>query len=271
MSALKKLIPAAIRDRFRPLYRSIEKCAQRCVAAIRPAPPEWQALRKKLQGEHSSAELYRISQEAFGVLQQEVEITGVLDFIATAQPKVIGEIGLKHGGNSFLFTQKCRHAQLFLGLDLVLKNTDKLQYLAPAPLKFRFFQGSSYAPDTVKNVTRFLAGRQFDFLFIDGDHSFHGVKEDFLQYLMSVRPGGLIGFHDIVPDDVVRLGTKPEASQCYGGDVHAFWALLKPHFEHREFVRSWDQTGFGIGIITLPTEPLSAQRVAELRKLLVMS
>ena len=138
-------------------------------------------------------------------------------------------------------------------------------------MKFRFFEGSSYAPETVQNVKRFLAGRQFDFLFIDGDHSYHGVKEDFLQYLTMVRPGGLIGFHDIVPDDVARHGTKPEKSQCYGGDVYAFWASLKPHFEHREFVCSWDQTGFGIGIITLPQEPLSSERLSELRRILTTS
>ncbi len=270
MSSLKKLIPAALRDRLRPLYRAIKKQVSGCAALFAPAPREWRDLRTQMQQEHSSVDLYHISQNAFGVLQQEVEITGVLDYIAAANPRVIGEIGLKHSGNSFLFTQKCRRAELFLGLDLKLQNVDKLQYVAPPQMQFRFFEGNSYDPRTVQSVGKFLAGRQFDFLFIDGDHSFHGVKEDFLQYLPLVRPGGLIGFHDIVPDEVARYGTKAAASQCYGGDVYAFWALLKEHFEYREFVGSWDQIGFGIGIITLPPEPLTVARIEELRRSLMM-
>lgn len=270
MSALKKLVPSAVRDQLRPLVRSLEKSLRKCVDSFKPAPADWQILKQRMQRDYSSAELYQISQETFGVLQQEVEITGVLDTIAAANPGIIGEIGLKHSGNSFLFTQKCRNAKLFVGLDLKLENTAKLQYVAPAGMQFRFFEGSSYAPQTVEQVRRFLKGRQFDFLFIDGDHSFHGVKEDFLMYLPMVRPGGLVGFHDIVPDDVARHGTKPEQSLCYGGDVYAFWAQLKPHFAHQEFVRSWDQTGFGIGIITLPNQQFTAQQIAELRHQLVL-
>lgn len=271
MSTLKKLVPLSVRDALRPLYQSLKKQTKKCTEKLRPVPADWKSLKNRMSAEYSSAELYRISQEAFGVLQQEPEITQVLDYIAASRPEIIGEIGLKHSGNSFLFTQKCPLTRLFLGLDLKLQNVDKLQYVAPAGMKFRFFEGSSYAPETVHKVKRFLAGRQFDFLFIDGDHSYHGVKEDFLQYLCMVRPGGLVGFHDIVPDDVARHGTKPEHSQCYGGDVYAFWAKLKPHFEHREFVCSWDQTGFGIGIITLPLEPLSSERLSDLRRLLTIS
>ena len=36
-----------------------------------------------------------------------------------------------------------------------------------------------------------------DFLFIDGDHTAKGMKEDFLNYLPMVRQGGLIAIHDI--------------------------------------------------------------------------
>ena len=85
-----------------------------------------------------------------------------------------------------------------------------------------------------------------------------------------MRPGGLVGFHDIVPDEVARHGVKPEESQCYGGDVYAFWALLKERFAHKEFVRSWDQIGFGIGIIELPQTPLTTEQIGELREYLVM-
>ena len=39
-----------------------------------------------------------------------------------------------------------------------------------------------------------------DFLFIDGDHSIEGCKEDFDMYAPKLKPGGYIAFHDYYPD-----------------------------------------------------------------------
>lgn len=36
-----------------------------------------------------------------------------------------------------------------------------------------------------------------DFLFIDGDHAYEGVKADFEMYSPLVRKGGLVALHDI--------------------------------------------------------------------------
>lgn len=40
-----------------------------------------------------------------------------------------------------------------------------------------------------------------DFLFIDGDHSYEGVKRDWEMYSPFVKKGGLISFHDTVISD----------------------------------------------------------------------
>lgn len=37
---------------------------------------------------------------------------------------------------------------------------------------------------------------KIDFLFIDGDHSYEGVKKDFDLYLPLMNKGGIIAFHD---------------------------------------------------------------------------
>jgi cephalosporin hydroxylase len=42
---------------------------------------------------------------------------------------------------------------------------------------------------------------RIDLLFIDGDHSYEGVKQDFLDYSPFVNKGGLICFHDTVISD----------------------------------------------------------------------
>ncbi len=53
-------------------------------------------------------------------------------------------------------------------------------------------QGLSEDEDVLQKVEN----RVFDFLIIDGDHSYEGVKRDFENYVSLVRPGGLIVFDD---------------------------------------------------------------------------
>lgn len=38
--------------------------------------------------------------------------------------------------------------------------------------------------------------KYFDFIFIDGDHSYSGCKKDIRVWLSKVKPGGFIGGHD---------------------------------------------------------------------------
>jgi hypothetical protein len=81
-----------------------------------------------------------------------------------------------------------------------------------------------------------------------------------------VRPGGLIAFHDIVPDEGVRTGKRSKGNLIWGGGVHKLWDHLKLHSSNQEFVESWDQGGFGIGVFTKPDDnPLSPELIAALR------
>jgi predicted O-methyltransferase YrrM len=86
-----------------------------------------------------------------------------------------------------------------------------------------------------------LAGREIDFLFIDGDHTYEGVKSDFEMYSPLVRAGGLVAFHDIVPD---RFETT--------GEVHIYWNELKQRgYEQRELIDLVGSRGYGIGVVFL--------------------
>jgi len=41
-----------------------------------------------------------------------------------------------------------------------------------------------------------IAKAEFDFLFIDGDHSYDGLKRDWEAWRSRMRPGGIVALHD---------------------------------------------------------------------------
>jgi predicted O-methyltransferase YrrM len=66
------------------------------------------------------------------------------------------------------------------------------------------------------------------------------VKADFEAYSPLVRPGGLVAFHDIVPDP----GQE-------GMEVNRFWREISTRLPSAELVERPDQQGYGIGVLTM--------------------
>jgi predicted O-methyltransferase YrrM len=60
-----------------------------------------------------------------------------------------------------------------------------------------------------------LGDKKIDFCFIDGDHTYEGVRKDFEMYSRLVRNGGIVAFHDIF---------GPNSSVC---QVQRFWKEFK--------------------------------------------
>ena len=67
---------------------------------------------------------------------------------------------------------------------------------------------------------------QIDMVFIDGDHSKNGVRGDIKAWRPKVRPGGIISFHDYIPE--------PIPAHIKGRVVYAVDGLMK---EHEEIIR----------------------------------
>lgn len=92
-----------------------------------------------------------------------------------------------------------------------------------------------------------LDARPIDVLFIDGDHRYAGAKADFDLYSPLVRSGGLIAFHDIVPDFKTRHGRD---TGRWAGDVPRLWQDIKVGYAQTwEFVEDREQDGLGIGVV----------------------
>ena len=66
-----------------------------------------------------------------------------------------------------------------------------------------FIHGDSSDDEVIRRVYDF---NDFDCLFIDGNHSYDYVKNDYDNYYRSIRKGGVIAFHDAFMDGD-RYGT----------------------------------------------------------------
>jgi predicted O-methyltransferase YrrM len=80
-----------------------------------------------------------------------------------------------------------------------------------------------------------------DVLFIDGDHTYEGVRRDFELYSPLVRGGGIIVLHDIAQ--------HLPGSTC---NVRLYWKELQARYPAREIIESEHQGWAGIGLIRLP-------------------
>jgi predicted O-methyltransferase YrrM len=193
----------------------------------------------------------------FGPWQERSEIRSLLTTIAEIRPKTILEIGTSNGGSLFLFARVAAPDALIVSVDLPHGDFGGgyppwrgrlYRSFATEPQRIRLIRANSHDRQTLEAVRVGLEGRQVDVLFIDGDHTYEGVKRDYEMYGPLVRDGGMIAFHDIVPAS--PTGPHPRNDDdLQGGEVPEFWAELRSSHEVCEYVEDWNSGRFGIGAI----------------------
>lgn len=188
-----------------------------------------------------------LSGRHFSMTQIDEEITRLIDMLAEQEVKTVVEIGTAQGGTSFLLMHAVSGVEFFLGLDLHVRHRSLLKGMAPEGAAFHAVDGSSYDEGTLAKVKSLLDGREIDFLLIDGDHRYEGVRADYLAYKSMVREGGLIAFHDIVPSQREDYRVIDER---WSGGVPRYWEELKTtEDEVWEIVADSGQGGFGLGVL----------------------
>jgi predicted O-methyltransferase YrrM len=129
-----------------------------------------------------------------GALQKEGELAGLLSLLADLAPQVVVEVGCDAGGTLWAW-QQLPSVRRLLGVEL-----PGAGYSSGKPLVdhgAEVVYGDSHEQRTVEVLADLLGGDRVDFLFIDGDHTYQGVKRDFELYSPLVRPDGVIAFHDV--------------------------------------------------------------------------
>lgn len=182
-------------------------------------------------------------------VQERAEILPLAEELRRRAPPVVVEIGTYKGGTLWIW---CRVARPRLAISIDLpggqygggfdRRREKLyrEFLADrAGAEMLFVRGDSQAPATVEQVRGLLAGRPIDFLYLDGDHRYAGVRADFEGYAPLVRPGGLIALHDIVT----------RTADC---EVWRLWRELEEAHPGRTETLVAPGSNKGLGLLRMP-------------------
>lgn len=174
-----------------------------------------------------SSELATIAINGFQAMQKQAEFRILLSKVMTLAPQTVVEIGVGKGGTSWAWS-KIPSVRNIIAIDMPNgpwgggPDESSIKYIkGNTHAAYNFISGDSQGEREFKSVNNLLNIPEYphlnhiDFLFIDGDHSYEGVKKDYLKYSPLVRKGGLVAFHDICE--------HPVESGC---EVEKFWREL---------------------------------------------
>ena len=68
----------------------------------------------------------------------------------------------------------------------------------------------------------FLKGPKYDFIYLDGLHTYEGVKNDIINYLPLVKEGGVIGGHDYTDQHEHLVGVYQAVNEIFGAPDKVF-------------------------------------------------
>ena len=218
---------------FKPLLVPREQGASR-----RPLPSD------RGRGVGRAREAIQLRRDHRESWQIPSEILGSCDILETDPPQSVLEIGTASGGTLFLLTRVAAPEALLISVDL-RRGQFGGGYPAwrgrPVPLVRPRSSARAARARRLPRAAHPRAGsaaywraEPLDLLFVDGDHTYEGVKQDFADYAPLVRPGGIVALHDIVPGGPGKHGDP--------GGVPTFWQELKAGTLPRP---RWSRTGSG--------------------------
>jgi len=179
-------------------------------------------------------------------IQKDQELASFLALVMDLEPlRTIVEVGAFAGGTLWAWHQL---GVRVIGVDLPPPGYPDGPQVND--LGMTVICGDSHDPATRDQLLAELDGLPIDMLFIDGDHTYEGVKADYELYAPLVRSGGIIGFHDI----------RDHAQQPYI-EVKRFWLTL--HGEKEEIVCPLGGDWGGIGVIRAEDPAVVADQRAE--------
>jgi predicted O-methyltransferase YrrM len=192
--------------------------------------------------------------------QKIPELEPLIALVRERRPRTVVEIGTHRGGTLYAWCQVADPEALIVSIDMPeglfgggysRREAWRFRKFTQPGQRLHTIRRDSHDPKTLSRLDSSLDGRPIDFLMIDGDHTYEGVKRDWEIYSPLVAPDGLIAFHDILE--------HPEQPLC---KVDEFWNELAPKHRSTEFTDPGDDRGHGqwggIGVIFKDGAPAQA-------------
>jgi len=165
------------------------------------------------------------------------------DLVAAVRPALIVELGAYYGESYFGFCQAVEEQSLLCDcycIDTWRGDNQGGYYGEEVYLDVEAYNRRHYA--SFSNLRRMtfdeargsFAEESIDILHLDGHHSYDSVVHDFENWFSTVRPGGIVLFHDVS----VRLP---------GFGVWRFWEELSRSYQTLTFPHS-----YGLGVLRKP-------------------
>lgn len=189
--------------------------------------------------------------QARGAMQKVRELAPLIALLRRRRLTTVVEIGTARGGTLYAWCRLAGPDATIVSIDLpggrygggyTMEDASVFLGYGRADQQLHFLRRDSHDEGTQALLSEILDGRRIDFLLIDGDHTYRGVKQDFEMYAPLVGDGCPIAFHDILPHSVDQA--------C---EVDRFWTEVKADFRHLEFVDPYrDEFGRqwgGIGVL----------------------
>ena len=179
----------------------------------------------------------------WSVHQKPTELILLSDFLKKDKIKKILEIGSANGGTAVYWANMMGDDGIVYSIDII--PIEKCYRGSEFEKQIVEILGDSHDQSFKQKI--FDEVGKVDMLFIDGDHSYEGVKEDFNSFYPLVSEGGFIVLHDIIDSDYHR------ERGCF---VSTFWKEIKDKYKTFEFIDPRVVSGvltpvlsMGIGVI----------------------
>ena len=176
-------------------------------------------------------------------MQLRSEFAALLRLAEVRIPRRVIEVGTASGGSLFGLAWVSAPDAVLVSLDregtqfgsgYPPLRAEMYEAFARPGQRIELLRGDSHSEELRDRVRGLLGDGLADLLFIDGDHSYEGVRRDYELYAPLVVDGGLIAFHDVNP--------HPD----FG--VSRFWAEVKDA-SSVELVDGQPGQGYGIGVL----------------------
>jgi FkbM family methyltransferase len=189
-------------------------------------------------------DIIRTAYQKYYLWQTPTEVKKFAEFYHELDCKNILEIGSLYGGNFYVLCKLSNDKGKKITIDypesdeqihnMEFRNTiDNIDRFSD---DVHIIRNDSHLQETFDKVKEILDGEELDFIFIDGDHSYVGVKQDYEMYKSLLKEGGYIAFHDI---------NDTEIHKNYGNEVHKLWSEL-PNDYKLEFNEHGPYMGIGV-------------------------